>query len=84
MISTPNKYPKCVAEIKPESISFKKTPAGELTMDLFWGKPFKPHHLIVGPPSIPIPPVGRIKMSKEHWMWRRPAKPGAYVIGFAR
>jgi hypothetical protein len=60
-------YPSCVVGLKPEIISLERTQKGELIADLFWGKPFLPHHLIVGPPTMEL--AGAI----------RPVKPGVCV-----
>ena len=53
------RHPKCLVELKPEWFELRKTPAGELTIDFLWGKPFRRYDLIVGPVTMELPsPAG--------------------------
>jgi hypothetical protein len=75
----PSDWPKSLTEFKPSFVAFGGTDANELTVHFGWGVPDVTWGLVVGPPTMKMPKVGRIGTSELHSEYRLPVKAGVYV-----
>jgi hypothetical protein len=77
----PDELPKCLVELNPVSISFSDSNSTNgLTVEIMWMYIMDEYGLIVGSPAMETPEKGRVKWGQNHYEWRRPVKPGAYVF----
>jgi hypothetical protein len=76
----PDDYPKCLVEFKPQYIWFNRTPDGQLTVEFEWGGGLGHWGVIVGPRTMPTPKAGCVETGGSEVEFRRPVRPGVYVI----
>jgi len=77
----PEEFPECLVELNPVLISFSDfVSQNGPNVEIIWFLFMDEYGLIVGPPTMETPKVGRIELRKDYYEFRRPVKPGAYVF----
>jgi len=77
----PKELPDFLVRFKPKFISFRNSMSeGGPCVEFGWGGGLASWGLIIGSPDMPMPKEGAINLTESETEFRRPVKPGVYVV----